>query len=274
MTKMSEVDIKNEINRIIKQRQDDINRILSMVVTGENSKAKTKSLDYLTWIGICIGIWIGYGLAALSVLFVLGYILYKSYKSTSIVKLMVWVALLASYMVSVFYIHDIVFDGHTNTFNMSISFIPIAITMLLLFINPNISMPLDNTIGYFCVTRAPFIEGLEVMKQFKSRLFPKEDMLDELGNEISFNWLLTTFDVKHIQDCVNQLKKDQEFNVTDGSILTDFYIDNPTEDVAEKITDLVEMKRTFGRGASLLIASAFGLAGSIVYSAPAKMAFT
>ena len=269
---MNKVDIKKEVNRIIKKRQDDISRILSTVVTGKNSKANAESLDYLTWIGICIGIWTGYGLAAFSTLFVLGYILYKSYKSTSVVMLMSCVALLASYMVIVFYIHDIVFDGHTNTFNMSISLIPIAITMLLLFIYPNISRPLDNTIGYFCVTRAPFVEGLDVMKQFKSRLFPKEDMLDELGNELSFNWLLTTFDVKHIQECVNQLKNDRI--VTDGSILTDFYIDNQIEGVAEKITELVEMKRTFGRGASLLIASAFGLAGSIVYSIPAKMAFT
>ena len=273
--KMNKADIKKEISKIINKRRADINRILSTpgALASKNSKSEDLVIGQSTWWAIVIGIWIGYGLAAFVILLLLCYILYKSYKSPFIVKSMIWTALLVSYSVSVFYIHDNVFDGYTNNFNMLLSFIPIAITMLLLFIYPNISKPLDNTIGYFCVTRAPFVEGLDVMKQFKSRLFPKEDMLDGLGNEISFNWLLTTFDVKHIQECVNQLKKGQI--VTDGSILTDFYIiDNTIESVAEKITDLVEMKRTFGRGASLLIASAFGLAGSIVYSVPLKITLT
>ena len=274
--KMNSADIKKEIAKIINKRRDDINKILSMQGTLASKNSDNfvgATFDKKTWWVIVIGIWVSYVLAAFVILLLLCYILYKSYSSPFIVKSMIWTALLVSYSVSVFYVHDNVFDGYTNNFNMSLSFIPIAITMLLLFKYPNISKPLDNTIGYFCVTRAPFVEGRDVLKQFKSRLFPK-DMLVGLGNEISFDWLITTFDVKHIPECVNRLKKDHEFNLADGSILTDFYIDAVDDKLVDGIKHLVELKRTFGRGASLLIASVFGLAGSIVYSVPLKITLT
>jgi hypothetical protein len=276
MDKMNEADIKKEIAKIIDKRSDDINRILATpgAIAGKNSSNSTlkkTGFDEPTWWAIYVGIWIGYGLAAFIILLLICYILYKSYKSSFVVKSIIWIMLLVSYSASVFYVHDTVFDGYTNNFNMSLSFIPIAITLLLLFIYPNITKPLDNTVGYFCVTRAPFVEGLDVMKKFKSRLFPKENMLDGLGNEISFDWLITTFDSKHIESCLNQMKKDQEFNVTNGSILTDFYIDTPSDELIDGIKHLVELKRTFGRGAGLLIAATIGLAGSMVYSVPLKI---
>lgn len=277
--KLNEVKIKKEIDKIIQKRRDDIKRILSTQkdISGKagDKILKTAGLSYSSWLAIYIAIWIGYGLAAVILLTILCYILYKSYKSSFGFRSMIWITLLASYAVSVFYIHDRVFDGYTNNFSMLLSFIPIVITTLLMFIYPNITSPLDNTVGYFCLTRAPFVEGLDVMKRFKSRLFPKEDMLDELGNVISFDWLLTTFDENYIELGVNQLrKKDQELNVTDGSILTDFYIDEPTDDDVSGIKNLVKLKRTFGRGASLLIAATIGLAGSMVYSVPLKITIT
>jgi hypothetical protein len=275
MVKMNEARIRKEIDKIIKKRRDDIKRVLSTpgAVADKNSKSKN-ALGYSTWLAIYIGIWIGYGLAAVILLTLLCYILYKSYKSSFGFRSVIWIALLASYAASVFYIHDRVFDGYTNAFNMSLSFIPIVITILLMLLYPNISRPLDNTIGYFCLTRAPFVEGLDVMKRFKSRLFPKEDMLDELGNIISFDWLLTTFDEKYINSCLDQLESGREINIADGSILTDFYIDKPTDDDVNGIKNLVELKRTFGRGASLLIAATIGLAGSMVYSVPLKITIT
>jgi hypothetical protein len=270
--KLNEADIRKEIAKIIKKRNDDIKRFVSMpndvsgTLSAEN--LKKKGLSYSRWIAIHIGIWIGYGLAAVTLLILICYILYKTYKSSFRLRFMTWFMLLVSYSISVFYIHDTVFDGYTNIFNMLLSFVPIAITLLLFLRYPNITKPLDNTIGYFCVTRAPFIEGFDVMKRFKSRLFPKEGMLDETNSEISFNWLLTTFDEKYIDSCLDQLKGGREINTANGSIVTDFYIDEPTSDDIDKIRTLVNLKKTFGRGASLLIASAFGLAGSMVYSVP------
>lgn len=276
--KLNEVKIKKEIDKIIQKRRDDIKRILSTQkdISGKSGDKilKTAGLSYSSWLAIYIAIWIGYGLAAVIFLTLLCYILYKSYKSSFGFRSMIWITLLVSYAVSVFYIHDRVFDGYTNNFSMLLSFIPIVITTLLMFIYPNISRPLDNTVGYFCLTRAPFVEGLDVMKRFKSRLFPKEDMLDELGNVISFDWLLTTFDEKYIDSCLDQLESDREINIADGSILTDFYIDKSTDDDVNGIKNLVELKRTFGRGASLLIAATIGLAGSMVYSVPLKITIT
>ena len=200
--------------------------------------------------------------------------------------------------VSVRFIHKNLFEGYLYEFCGLISFAPIIVMSILLYIYPSISHPFDNTIGYFILNLINSVIGsifntklvgndesgnpvyetksgikqFEVMSKFESRMFPK-DVLEKFKNEMSFNWLLTTVDKEDVDKFVDELKnKDGDI---EKSIITDFYMnvsgDDQINNAKEQLKYLTGLKRAFGRGICIIISIAIGVGLSIFTAVPSSL---
>jgi hypothetical protein len=157
------------------------------------------------------------------------------------------------------------------------SLVPVIATLLLLRSYPEMTAPIDNTLGY-SITNATTFSHKNPMSKFGSTLFPVET-LNKLGENvrIPFDWLLTTFELNNIESILEKLKSKADVSTlpSQSGIVPDFYIDlnKGTEeyDVFKKqLIDMIKAKHSVGHMVVTLIACTAGIAMSLAISMNAK----
>jgi hypothetical protein len=167
-------------------------------------------------------------------------------------------------------------DKHNVVTALS-SLVPVIATLLLLRSYPEMTAPIDNTLGY-SITKATTSSDNNPMSKFGSTLFPIET-LNKLGENvrIPFDWLLTTFELNNIESILEKLKSKVDVSnlPSQSGIVPDFYIDlnkGTTEyDVFKKqLIDMIKAKHSAGHLIVTLIACTAGIAMSLAISMNAK----
>ena len=154
--------------------------------------------------------------------------------------------------------------------------VPVGLTFLLLFFVPGLTLPFDNTIGYFVVKyfKKPISDP---MSKFESSMFTK-DALKKFGEDVKvpFDWLLTTFNFTRKADLKEGLKSISRDSLSpkwsesvgSGTIL-DFYININTKDEVEydkfvvDLWSMIETKHSTGHFLMIFMACVAGLAMSL-----------
>jgi hypothetical protein len=283
--KLNKLDVKTKIKKIVEKRRAEIGKIIARdrdsrvttrsgsSTTSGNNSSSSKPYNLIWW--IVLGAITIFSIICFFGLFIYGLITErKSFLLIGFFELM----FAGIYVIVTYFIHDKVFGGTLNdkvfgdnvkNTSVLLALIPLVLARGLMISYPTLSKPFDNTIGYFWLSTF-YTKQFEVMNSFESRLFPS-DMLAEFDNKIPFGWLLTTFDLEHVEQSIDQLKKQQ--STVPGSIVTDFYINEALDidDVKYRLRELVEMKRVIGHCSAIFIACAFGLAFSIAQAVPLEV---
>lgn len=154
------------------------------------------------------------------------------------------------------------------------SLVPVIATLLLLRTYPSITSPIDNTLGYYMTKGG----GINPMTSFQSTIFP-DSALKQFGEDvkISFDWLLTTFELNNIESILDKLKSKADLSTLSSQtgIVPDFYLNlekgTPEYDsFKERLIELIKAKHSFGHMLVTVIACAAGLAMSLGISMTAK----
>ncbi len=154
------------------------------------------------------------------------------------------------------------------------SLMPVMVTLLLLRTYPELTSPIDNTLGYWMTKGG----GTNPMTHFQSTIFP-ESTLKQFGEDvkISFDWLLTTFDMNNIESILDKLKSKADISTLSSQtgIVPDFYVNldkgTPEYDsFKERLIGLIKAKHSVGHMIVTVIACAAGLAMSLGISMSAK----
>ena len=157
------------------------------------------------------------------------------------------------------------------------SLAPVLATLLLLRSYPEITAPIDNTLGYY-LTKATTSSDKNPMSKFGSTLFPVET-LNKLGENviIPFDWLITTFELNNIESILEKLQSKVDVSTlsSKSGIVPDFYIDlnkgTPEyEEFKKQLTDMIKAKHSVGHLMVTLIACTAGIAMSLAISMSAK----
>lgn len=156
---------------------------------------------------------------------------------------------------------------------------PVIATLLILRSYPEITAPIDNTIGYF-ITKATTSANDNPMTSFDSAIFPK-DALKKFGDNviIPFDWLLTTFDLNRARtdSILDSLEKttDIKSHVTKTGIVPDFYV-NLSKDTDEylkfksNLFDMIESKHSVGHFIVTMFSFIAGISMSLGMAIRAK----
>jgi hypothetical protein len=157
------------------------------------------------------------------------------------------------------------------------SLAPVLVTLLLLRSYPELTSPIDNTLGYWMTKDGPN-KGAHPMSYFESTIFPKST-LKQFGEDvrIPFDWLLTTFDLNNIESILDKLKSKADISTLSSQtgIVPDFYlnIEKGTPDYESfkaSLIDMIKAKHSVGHMVVTLIACAAGVAMSLGISMSTK----
>lgn len=151
---------------------------------------------------------------------------------------------------------------------------PVISVLLLLRKYPGMTSPIDNTIGYYMTKGG----GINPMTHFQSTIFP-DSALKQFGEDvkISFDWLLTTFELNNIDSILDKLKSKADISTLSSQtgIVPDFYVNldkgTPEYDsFKEQLIELIKAKHSFGHFIVTVIACGAGFAMSLGISMSAK----
>jgi len=192
------------------------------------------------------------------------------------------------FLFSILYVAIVVLI-HTQLLNMSFSaknvnrlltalssLAPVMATLLLLRVYPELTSPIDNTLGYWMTKSGN--KGIDPMTHFQSTIFP-DSALKQFGEDvkISFDWLLTTFNMNNIESILDKLKSKADISTLSSQtgIVPDFYVNldkgTPEYDsFKERLIELIKAKHSVGHMVVTTIACAAGLAMSLGISMSAK----
>lgn len=160
------------------------------------------------------------------------------------------------------------------------SLVPVMAVLLLLRTYPEMTSPIDNTLGYYMTKSSSAGSGSsdDPMYHFKSTLFP-DSTLKQFGDNIRipFDWLVTTFELNNIESILNKLKSKADISTLSSQpgIVPDFYVNldkgTPEYDLfKERLINLIKAKHSFGHFIVTVIACGAGLAMSLGISMSAK----
>ena len=179
------------------------------------------------------------------------------------------------YSVVVVFIHSLALDTSftkNNIGRLSISLsslIPVIVTMIILRTAPELTSPIDNTMGYYVTRRDKYFES--TMYSFKSTIFPPV-ALRKLGENvrIPFDWLITTLDLNNIESILEKLQSKVDMNKLSlqTGIVPDFYIDLDKNSIdytlfKNRLITLIKAKHEIGHFIVTLFACAAGVAMSL-----------
>jgi hypothetical protein len=261
-------EVQMEINRIVDESNEAIKNIIDDKNVAEES--------------------VGWGNYIIPPMFVIGfacvYTFLKLYdKSTIIFSLFKWMIALGIYVAFVLYvnIYRTPKDEKRNVDIakiLSASLVPVFVILGLLKFFPNLSTPVDNTLGFLYATK--FSSARRVIQYFNYDV-KKDSLINRLNipiNEMSFGWLIKSLNpdkmVEFFENSkdVNKDENSKDENGEQINFMEYFYIETgatgsdayTSNDAISDLKSLINSKQMVGHMVYILIASAFGLTTSML----------
>ena len=259
---LQNTDVQTIINDIVEKSNSDIKKIVG-----------AEPVEAIKW-----GVYIIPPLFVIAFMFI--YFLLQLYDNSRIVlSIFKWTIALGVYVAFAIYMnmYHVYKSKKTavNIVNVTLStLIPVFVTLLTLAFFPNVTTPIDNTLGFMYATT--FSNARRVIKYFKYDNVESGSLLDRLKipiDEISFGWLIKSLNPNNISEFIEGSKNESETNKDE--LIKYFYLETGldsggdiynNEDVRNDLKELIQWKQHIGHMVYIFIASVFGVTTSMLVS--------
>jgi len=262
--RLKRIDVQQEISNIIEKRRQEI----EIQLTGKKS---TNTISHAATEPLTIFIYYVLIPVVSIIAFIFLYILLHLYDTTNIgTALIRWVIALGMYIALVAYIHSTISPTRTiDLFKVLFAILPLFLIKILVWKLPDMSSPIDNTIGTFYLNN--FDDAVSLMNHFKYVPLSGEpfNTIKFPFERLSFDWLFESLNEDNIGDA---LEEGQQSSAKED-LVTNFYIQTfdgediyGYDDFKNDLINMVKRKRYIGRMVYDFIAAAIGITTSTLWA--------
>ncbi len=264
--RLKRLDVQQEVHNIIEKRRREIEKLLTKTKGGKKipSPILKPASTFITYFIFYVLVPI---LTIISFVFI--YVLLRLYDTTNIgVSLIAWIIALGIYVALVAYIHSTISPTRTiDLFKVLFSILPLFLIKILFWKWPDMSSPVDNSIGTFYLNN--FDGAGFLMNHFKYVPLSEEpfNTIKFPFESLSFDWLFESLN----KDNIGSALEGEQSNADD--LVTNFYIQTfDGEDIygydefKEDLTNMVMRKRYIGHMVYDFIAAAIGITTSTLWA--------
>jgi hypothetical protein len=260
--RLKQMGVQYEVNNIMEKKALEIQNLLEGKVAPKEKPSDTKPKSVLFQV-----IYYFVLMIASFIVFAFIYIVLRLYdKSRRFLSMISWTIAFGIYLGFVFSMHKMIVPNRTiDLVKVLFAIVPILIIKGLLWKFPDLSSPVDNTVG------TALMYGIgNVEDHFKYVPLSKTSPVQLPFDKLSFDWLFVSLNKDNVGTILNNAQPGE--NGTNPALITNFYIEATDDSIdwydvlKEDLTNMVERKRYIGHMVYDFIGALLGVTSSMLWA--------